>query len=137
MVPTLVDVTLVKVTVVSPTTAAFLLIVAFVPSLLVTVTVTGLGGAAASVMLRLTWRSRPTVASLMVIAGAVTVAVTDCRLLGLLKPAGVVTLIVVSPAPAGSKNVAKSTELPDVKTAGLPTIVPAAVFELVTATFTA
>src|SRR5687768_2184416 len=124
MVPTWVDVTLVKVSVVSPTTAASFVIVAMLPSLLVTVTVTGLGGAAASVIVRLVCRSRPTVVSKMVIAGAVTVAVTDCRLLGRLKPGGGVTLIVVSPAPAGSKNVAKSTELPDVKTAGLPTIVP-------------
>ncbi len=35
--------------------------------------------------------------------GAVTVAVIDWKLLGVAKPAGVVTLIVVVPCAAGSK----------------------------------
>ena len=56
--------------------------------------------------------------------GAVTVAVIDWRLLGVWKPAGVVTLIVVVPAVAGSKAVPKFTVSPALNTAGLPTIVP-------------
>ena len=41
--------------------------------------------------------------------GAVTVAVIDWKLLGVLKPAGVAMLIVLVPHAAGSKAVAKFT----------------------------
>src|SRR5687768_7668577 len=135
MVPTEVEFTFVNVREALPSAAGSLLMVT-AGLLLVTVTVIGLGGAAASVMLRLTCSSRPTVTSLIVIAGSVTVAVIDWRLLGVLKPAGVATLIVELPVAAGLNARAKLTDSPAVNTAGLPTIVPTVVFELDTTTFT-
>ena len=74
------------------------------PLLLVTVTVTGLGGVAPRKIDTPSCRSRPMVALLIVMFGAVTVAVIDWRLPGVWKPAGVVTLIVVVPAVAGSNG---------------------------------
>ena len=93
-------------------------------------------GAPSRAPLMNTWRSLPTVVLLMLIAGSSTVAVIDWRLVGVWKPAGVVMLIVVVPAVAGLNAVAKFIVSPALNTAGLPTIVPTLVSELVTETFT-
>src|SRR5687768_4329814 len=122
--PTLVVVTFVNVTLVSPTRVPFSVIVAMVPLLLVTVTVTGLGGAAANEIEALTCKSRPTVKLPIVMFGAVTVAMSDWRLFGVLKLAGVARLIVVWPAAAGSNAVPRLNELPPPTNVVLPTIVP-------------
>ena len=95
---------------VPPATVPSLVIVAIVPLLLVTVTVTGLGGVAPRLTNKDVCRSRPTVALPIEMFGAVTVAVIDWRLLGVVKPAGVVRLTVLVPDATGSKAVPKFDE---------------------------
>jgi hypothetical protein len=72
----------------------------------------------------------------IVMFGAVTWATTDCKLFGVWKPAGVVRPIVVSPDVSGLKAVSKFSVSPALNTAGLPTMVPTFVSELVTGTCT-
>src|SRR5687768_16015037 len=100
-------VTFVKVRLVPPATVPSFVIVAMVPLLLVTVTVTGLGGAAPRKIDTPSCRSRPMVVLLIVMFGAVSVATIDCKLLGVWKPTGGVRLIVVVPDVAGSKAMPK------------------------------
>src|SRR5439155_239469 len=69
--------------------------------------------------------------------GACTAAVIWRPLLGMLKPAGVPTVRTLMPAAGGRKAVPRLKLSPEVKTAGLPTIVPTDVVALVTATCTA
>jgi hypothetical protein len=82
IVPTVVVVTFVKVRLVPPSRLPSLLIVAMVPSLLVTVTVTGFGGVAPRLIDMAICKLRPTVALPIVMFGAVTWATTDCKLFG-------------------------------------------------------
>src|SRR5687767_6837415 len=100
----------------------------------VTVTVTGLGGADSRVIGKDICRSSPTTALPIVIAGALTVAVIDWKVLGVVKPSGVPALIVVVPRAAGSNATFLNASPPAI--VALPTMVPTAVFELVTGTFT-
>ena len=50
---------------------------------------------------------------------SVTVAVTDCKFAGVLKPSGWTTLMVVVPDAAGSNAAAKLTLSPESKSTGL------------------
>src|SRR3982750_1458085 len=97
-VPTFVAAALENVTAVLPALVATVDRVTTAGSLLVAVTLTGLGGALASVIVLLTCNSRPTVTSANVIAGAVTVAVIWRRLFGVENPAGGTTVMTAVPA---------------------------------------
>jgi len=74
---------------------------------------------------------------LMPMVGALTVAVTEVALAGLgaVNPGGVVMTKLVVPDASGW-NVVDAKLVPAAKTTGLVTIVPTAVFELVTVTLT-
>ena len=123
-VPTLVVVTLLNVSVVVPATVAELLTTAIAPEATVTVTLIGLGGVAARLMLTLCCRSRPAVTLPIEIAGAVTVAViTRCEAIGVSNPAGTPTVISVVPADAGSNAVSLKLS-PPLNITGLTVIVP-------------
>ena len=106
-------------------------------SRLVIVTMRFPGGAGAPIEpLTDDWRSFPRVWSPTVIVGCTTVATIDCKLLGVLNPAGVVRPMVVDPIVAGSNAAENRARSPPPNVTGLPTIVPTVVFELVTDTFT-
>src|SRR5262245_38085733 len=105
MLPTEVLVTFVNVTVLLPSADWFRPMVATAVEPTVSVTVIGLGGAALSDTDTVVWRSRPTVASPMLIDGAMTVAVIVRKFAAVLKPAGVTTAISEVPDAAGLKAV--------------------------------
>jgi hypothetical protein len=123
--PTNEVVTFVKVTVLPPATVALEAIVATAVAPTVTVTVTGPGGSAPSVMPTDSCMSRPTsgLGFVSTIGGAVTVAVTVRKLLGVLNPVGGVTAMSEVPVTAGSKLTVLMNSAP-LKTTGLPTIAP-------------
>ena len=88
---------------VAPTVVALGATRSFVPSALVSVTVTPPAGAGAcNDPLDDSCRSLPTVSAVTLMPEAVTVAVDCCRLLDWLKPVGVTTLSTLVPAPTGS-----------------------------------
>src|SRR5580704_9429339 len=88
MEPTLVDVTLVNVRLVPPTTVPLFEMVAMAGPLLVTVTVMGLGGVAPRLMPAEPCILTPVVTLPMLMLGAVTVAVICWYCDGVLNPAG-------------------------------------------------
>src|SRR5436309_7769569 len=122
MVPTDVVVTFENVTLDVPVTVALVETVAMDVLLLVTVTVTGLGGVAPREMKTEVSRSPPTVTLPMLMLGAVTVAVIWVKLPGVEKPAGVPTAIIEVPAARGS-NAVLACESPPLKTSGLVVMV--------------
>src|SRR5690242_12831795 len=137
MVPTLVVVTPGKVIVVPPRTVLWAagVIAAIVPSLTVTVTSTGLGGVAPSVIASGTCRSLPTLTLVTLMFGAVTVAVIDVKFDGVSNPAGCTTAITDEPDVAGS-NAVFTAPIFGPNTSGLVVIVPTLGCELVTGTLT-
>src|SRR5215470_15967372 len=92
-------VTLVNVTAPLPTAAGSMVTAAIEVFGLVTVRVTGLGGAACKKMLMLTWRLRPTATfDCTLMPGAVTVTGIGVNWLGVLNPAGCAPILRVAVA---------------------------------------
>jgi len=101
----------------------------------VMVTFTGVIGVVEKAAVLLTWRFLPTVTSEQLISPVFTFAVICVFALGVLNPAGVPTESVVVPTPTGWNAVPAVFVFAAIMT-GLVVIVPTAVFELVTGTFT-
>jgi len=136
IVPTLVPLTFVNVTAAVPATVPFCDTVSRFPSLLVTVTVTGDGGTAASVIDSEVCRSRPTTVSEILTSGADTAAVICWKLLGVVNPDGVARPSVVVPVALGwNARPGEVVEDPPMIVAGEPTMSPTLVLELVTLKF--
>ncbi len=137
MFPPNVLVTLVKVRLVPPSVVALSLIVAMVPDKTVTVTVRGPGGATCSEILTACCRSSPTVTLLIVIFGAVTVAVICVFSFdGMSNPAGYVRDRSVVPPVSESKTALASTLFGDAGNVIGLVMVPTVGSELVIGTST-
>jgi hypothetical protein len=141
--PTLVVVTPGKVIVVPPATVPSVLTTAIAGPLLVTVTVTALGGAVSRIMFPNSCKFLPTSAvgnplfeKNAKIFGAVTVAVPWRELLGVLNPVGTPILTTLVPAFNGWKNAVELKAPPPWNVTGLVVIVPTVVSLLVMGTCT-
>ena len=127
IVPTEVEVTPLKVTVLLPTAVRLVDISATLLAAIVTVTSTGLGGALDNDIKVPTCKSLPTVTLPMLILGAVTVAtILLFTLAGTSKPAGCTSTMVVAPAAIGSNAVFWAVPAPPLNTTGLTVSAPTA-----------